>query len=77
MASARPIVIYPPVADGGRRVRVDGHFVGMAYGLLDIVEFLRLAGLEHADEDWVRESALIEWRGPGPGAEEWDGGTPT
>ena len=74
MASARPIVIYPPASDGGRRVRVDGHFVGMAYGLLDIVEFLRLAGLEQVDEDWVRQSGLIEWRGPGAGG--WNAGTP-
>ncbi|HET9382635.1 MAG TPA: hypothetical protein VFP69_17645 [Streptomyces sp.] len=67
MARARPIVVYPPAADGGRRVRVHDRFVGLAYGLLDIAEFLRLAGLEQADEDWVRQSELIEWRGPGPG----------
>lgn len=41
-------------------------FVGMAYGLLDIVEFLRLAGLESTDETWVRQSGSIEWRGGGP-----------
>lgn len=75
MASARPIVIYPPVEDGGRRVRVNGRFVGIAYGVLDIVEFLRLAGLEHVDDDWVRGSALIEWRGPGPGTQEWNADT--
>lgn len=67
MARTRPIVIYPPASDGGRRVRVYDHFVGMAYGILDIVEFLRLAGLENVDDDWVRQSELIEWRGPGPG----------
>lgn len=66
MARARPIVIYPPASDGGRRVRVHDRFVGMAYGILDIVEFLRLAGLENVDDDWVRQSELIEWRGPGP-----------
>jgi hypothetical protein len=66
MASAQPIVIYPPGEDGGRRVRVDDRFLGMAYGLLDIVEFLRLAGLENVDDDWVRQSGLIEWRGGGP-----------
>ncbi|NUP16480.1 MAG: hypothetical protein HOZ81_10320 [Streptomyces sp.] len=71
MASAQPIVIYPPAEDGGRRVRVDDRFVGMAYGLLDVVEFLRLAGLEDVDDDWVRASALIEWRGGGPGV--WEG----
>ncbi|MFE0249379.1 hypothetical protein [Streptomyces sp. NPDC059010] len=71
MASAQPIVIYPPAEDGGRRVRVDDRFVGMAYGLLDVVEFLRLAGLEDVDDDWVRASGLIEWRGGGPDA--WEG----
>ncbi|MEV5440651.1 hypothetical protein AB0K80_32305 [Streptomyces sp. NPDC052682] len=70
MAGAHPIVIYPPAEDGGRRVRVDGRFVGLAYGLLDIVEFLRLAGLDDVDDDWVRHSALIEWRGGGPDAWE-------
>lgn len=72
MASAQPIVIYPPAEDGGRRVRVDGRFVGMAYRMLDIIEFLRMAGLEQVDEDWVRHSGLIEWRGPGAG--EWGAG---
>jgi hypothetical protein len=38
----------------------------MAYGLLDIVDFLRLAGLEDVDDAWVRQSGLIEWRGNGP-----------
>ncbi|AWT47131.1 MULTISPECIES: hypothetical protein [Streptomyces] len=70
MASPQPIVVYPPGEDGGRRVRVDGRFVGMAYGPLDIVEFLRLAGLDDVDDDWVRASALIEWRGGG--AEVWE-----
>ncbi|GGV82755.1 hypothetical protein [Streptomyces griseoloalbus] len=68
MASDQPIVIYPPGEDGGRRVRADGRFLGMAYGLLDVVEFLRLAGLESVDDDWVRQSALVEWRGGGPDA---------
>ncbi|KUM74100.1 hypothetical protein J7F01_01325 [Streptomyces sp. ISL-22] len=70
MASAQPIVIYPPAEDGGRRVRVDDRFLGIAYGLLDIVEFLRLAGLEDVDDLWVRQSGLIEWRGSGP--DEWE-----
>ncbi|MET9913549.1 hypothetical protein ABZZ74_43535 [Streptomyces sp. NPDC006476] len=38
MASPQPVVIYPPAEDGGRRIRVDEHFVGLAYGMLDIVE---------------------------------------
>ncbi|WP_409467498.1 hypothetical protein [Streptomyces sp. HC307] len=72
MAVVQPIVIYPPAGDGGRRVRVNDRFLGMAYGLLDIVEFLRLAGLEDVDEGWLRQSGLIEWRGGGP--DEWSTG---
>jgi hypothetical protein len=70
MSDAQPIVIYRPAVDGGRRVRVGDQFRGMAYGLLDIIEFLRGAGLEDVDEVWVRQSELIEWRGGGP--EKWE-----
>lgn len=69
MAPAQPVIVYPPASDGGRRVRVDDQFLGMAYGLLDVAEFLRRAGLEDADETYVQTSALIEWRGGGP--EKW------
>jgi len=69
MATTKPIVIYPPAEDGGRRVRVDDRFVGLAYGLLDVVEFLRLAGLDDVDDVWVQQSALIEWRGGN--SEDW------
>ncbi|WP_371671123.1 hypothetical protein OG985_27985 [Streptomyces sp. NBC_00289] len=68
MVIVQPIVIYPPGGDGGRRVRAADRFLGMAYGVLDIVEFLRLAGLENVDDDWVRQSDRIEWRGGGPDA---------
>ncbi|MEU0199407.1 MULTISPECIES: hypothetical protein [unclassified Streptomyces] len=67
MASVKPVVVYPPAADGGRRVRVDDQFLGIAYGLLDVAEFLRRAGIEDADEAYVTASGLIEWRGGGPG----------
>jgi hypothetical protein len=70
VADVQPIVIYPPAEDGGRRVRVGERFRGMAYGLLDVVEFLLLAGLDDIDEEWVRQSGLIEWRGGGPGVWE-------
>ncbi|NGO45236.1 hypothetical protein [Streptomyces ureilyticus] len=63
MAIDQPIVLYPPGEDGGRRVRAGARFLGMAYALLDVVEFLRLAGLDDADDDWLRQSALVEWRG--------------
>ena len=47
MASDQPtVVIYPPSGDGGRRVRAGPHFLGMAYTLLDVVEFLRLHGMD-------------------------------
>ncbi|MGW5905324.1 hypothetical protein ACWFQ6_26605 [Streptomyces althioticus] len=62
----RTVVIYPPAGDGGRRVRAGPHFLGMAYTLLDVVEFLRLAGMEDADDAWLRRSPLVEWRGGGP-----------
>ncbi|MFJ1806995.1 MULTISPECIES: hypothetical protein [unclassified Streptomyces] len=68
MALVQPVVIYPPAADGGRRVRAGDHFLGMAYGLLDVAEFLREAGVDDADEAYVESSALIEWRGGGPEA---------
>ncbi|MFG2948176.1 hypothetical protein [Streptomyces adustus] len=70
MASARPVIVYPPDGEGGRRVRADGAILGRAYGLRDVAEFLRRAGIEDADETWVETSALIEWRGGGPDAWE-------
>ncbi|MBK3630100.1 hypothetical protein ACWC9X_21355 [Streptomyces asoensis] len=72
MALVHPVVVYPPAADGGRRVRAGDHFLGMAYGLLDIAEFLREAGMGEVDEAYVASSALIEWRGGGPKA--WEPG---
>ncbi|MEU1080610.1 hypothetical protein ABZ368_10215 [Streptomyces sp. NPDC005908] len=68
MASDLPIVIYPPADDGGRRVRAGPYFLGMAYGLLDVVEFLRLAGMEDVDDAYMRQSPHVEWRGGGPDA---------
>ncbi|MER5197514.1 hypothetical protein ACWD3J_25535 [Streptomyces sp. NPDC002755] len=72
MGLAHPVVIYPPAEDGGRRVRAGDHFLGMAYGLLDVAEFLRETGLVDADEAYVESSALIEWRGGGPNT--WEQG---
>ncbi|MFF5494257.1 hypothetical protein [Streptomyces aquilus] len=66
MATDHPVVIYPPAEDGGRRVRIGGHFVGIAYGLLDVVAFVQEAGLQEWDEMDVVQSSLIEWRGAGP-----------
>jgi hypothetical protein len=61
-----PVIVYPPSPTGGRRVRADGEILGLAYGLTDLVEFLRRAGLEGLDEYDVTQSPLIEWRGGGP-----------
>lgn len=66
MASERPVVVYPPDEDGGRRVRAAGEILGRAFDLQDLVEFLRRAGVEEVNEVWVRRSSLIEWRGGGP-----------
>ncbi|ATM24863.1 hypothetical protein SMD44_p20080 (plasmid) [Streptomyces alboflavus] len=66
--AAVPIVVYPPSPTGGRRVRVDGEILGLAYNLGDLVEFLRRAGLE-LEADEAVESPLIDWRGVG--AERW------
>ncbi|MDN3296375.1 hypothetical protein QWM81_20365 [Streptomyces ficellus] len=65
MAVHPPVIVYPPSPTGGRRVRVDGEILGLAYGLADMARFLRRAGLE-LDEFGVAQSALIEWRGGGP-----------
>ncbi|MEU7060652.1 hypothetical protein [Streptomyces sp. NPDC046197] len=60
------VIVYPPAEDGGRRVRVGEQFLGMAYGLLDVADFLRRAGFGEADEAYVRAYGGIEWRGGGP-----------
>lgn len=61
------VIVYPPDEDGTRRVRVDGTILGRAYGMADVIEFLRRAGLED-EADWPP----IEWRGGGP--EVWAAG---
>ncbi|WP_454613302.1 hypothetical protein [Streptomyces collinus] len=63
MSGRRPIVVGRPSLSGGRRVRVDGAILGLAFGVRDVAEFLRRAGLEDVD---VETSELIEWRGGGP-----------
>ncbi|WP_318656325.1 hypothetical protein [Streptomyces resistomycificus] len=51
-------------------MRVGDHFVGIAYGLLDITAYLQEAGLQDWDKMDVVRSAFIEWRGGGP--EVWE-----
>lgn len=69
MASPQPVVVYPPDEDGGRRVRIDGTILGLAYSVRDIAAFMQEAGLQSFDEMDVVRSALIEWRGGGP--DQW------
>ncbi|MGK5532444.1 hypothetical protein [Streptomyces sp. URMC 129] len=68
MARAR-VVVYPPTAGGGRRVRVGEEILGRARSVGELLEFLRRAGLD-PDEVDLRDPALIEWRGGGPGVWE-------
>lgn len=49
-------------------MRVDGEILGLAYGLADVAEFLRRAGLELEPEE-LPGSPLIDWRGVGP--DQW------
>ncbi|MEU8893645.1 hypothetical protein [Streptomyces sp. NPDC048442] len=58
-----PIVVHAPRGEGGRRVTAGGAILGMAYSDGDIVELLRLAGAEEAEDVVASGSALIEWRG--------------
>ncbi|MEU1708455.1 hypothetical protein ABZ478_24355 [Streptomyces sp. NPDC005706] len=57
--------VHPPSPSGGRRVRVDGEFLGLAHNMADIAEFLRRAGLEIDPAD-VAAATWIDWRGAGP-----------
>ncbi|MFK4544347.1 hypothetical protein RKD29_003943 [Streptomyces tendae] len=66
-----PVIVQPPSPDGGRRVAIRGEYVGTAYHLLDVVEFLRRAGLPESDTT-LDDPELIEWRGGGP--EAWASG---
>ncbi|MGW2708668.1 hypothetical protein ACWC4J_06700 [Streptomyces sp. NPDC001356] len=66
MSAQRPVTVYPPSPTGGRRVRVDGEILGLAYSLVDVAEFLRRAGLDGIEPEDVVRSELIEWRGGGP-----------
>lgn len=66
MTSATPVIVYPPDETGGRRVRVDGAILGLAYSVRDIVAFMQEAGLQSWDEMDVIRSPFIEWRGGGP-----------
>ncbi|KPI06599.1 hypothetical protein OV450_3711 [Actinobacteria bacterium OV450] len=58
------MIVYPPDAEGERRVRVDGKFLGRATGPGDLFAFLRRAGLD-PDDVHLDDQLLNEWRGGG------------
>lgn len=68
MAEHPPVIVHPPSPTGGRRVTVRGQIAGLAYGVKDLLEFLRRAGLD-PDTVVLDDAELIEWRGGGP--TEW------
>ncbi|MGV9340132.1 hypothetical protein [Streptomyces sp. NPDC003688] len=53
-------------------MRVGDRFVGLAYTLLDVAEFLRRAGMEDVEASDVEAGAWVEWRGGGPEAWQRD-----
>lgn len=65
MADQTQVTVHPVAPTGGRRVTAHAHGVdsilGVAYGMSDVVEFLRRAGWLD-EEDWPP----IMWRGGGP-----------
>ncbi len=61
------IVVRPPVMEERppyRRVEILGTVVGKAYGLQDVTEFARRAGLEDVD---LANTDSVRWEGGGPG----------
>jgi len=66
MSTRLRIVVEPPSPTGGRTVRVDHEILGVAYGVRDVVEFARRAGLEDVEPT---TSELVEWHGGG--SEAW------
>ncbi|AXK34069.1 hypothetical protein DVA86_16780 [Streptomyces armeniacus] len=63
MAARRPpVVVHPPTQSGGRRVTAYGRILGLAYGVTDVYEFLRRAGLPE-DALHLDDPEVIEWRG--------------
>ena len=59
------IVIHPPAGSGGRRVDLDGTVLGVARSDMDVVEFLRRAGLPDA-EPLLDDPEWVEWRSGQP-----------
>ncbi len=59
------IVVHPPAPSGGRRVSIGAESLGVAYGVVDLLEFLVRAGIS-ADVP-LDDPEVIDWRGGGPG----------
>ena len=62
----RSVIVYPPLKDEGRQVRVDGELVGAARSLRDLCEMLHRAGWEGLDVVDVADLPIIEWHDGGP-----------
>ncbi|MEU5976408.1 hypothetical protein [Streptomyces sp. NPDC047315] len=58
-----PVVVHRPSPSGGRRVTVRNSILGVAYSDADLIEFLRAAGLDHAEALVGSDTTMIEWRG--------------
>lgn len=69
----RPVVVYPPDRDGGRRVRCDGEILGRAFSLYGVMELLNGAGLNAAATAF-ENTDIFDWRGGGPYA--WNSAEP-
>ncbi|MEU9800774.1 hypothetical protein [Streptomyces sp. NPDC051000] len=67
---AAKLIVYPPDAQGWRRVRYDGVAIGVAHRPSGIRTFLATAGLESAEDVDPTDPDFVEWRGAGP--EMWD-----
>lgn len=57
-----PIVVHPPLGTGVRRVTARDQILGLAHSDHDVIEFLRRAGLEDA-EQLLDDPAWVKWRG--------------
>ncbi|WP_370417132.1 hypothetical protein AB8O64_00555 [Streptomyces sp. QH1-20] len=60
------IVVHPPSPSGGRQVTVGREVLGTAYGVIDLYEFMRRAGVPK-DDVRLEDTTLIDWQGGGPG----------
>ncbi|MFF4954695.1 hypothetical protein ACWC2K_07425 [Streptomyces chattanoogensis] len=57
-----PVIVHPPSPGGGRPVTIGGEAVGRAYSVVDVLEFLRRAGLG-TDVVTLDDRDVIEWQG--------------